>query len=121
MEIIGIIHKIGIIENHGYNFQNRFFSIKYIDENKKEQFLKFKLSNGRVELIDSFAEGDKVKITFKLEGTEVKNDKKESVIYDRKEVYNIEGYTDLRAEQIGKETPFYKLKEGEIDQPLKLN
>jgi hypothetical protein len=43
MDITGTIHRIGAIENHGYNFLSRFFYIKYIDENKKEQFLKFKL------------------------------------------------------------------------------
>ncbi len=121
MDIIGVIHRIGEIENHGYSFLNRFFYIKYTDENKKEQFLKFKLSNNRVELIDGFSVGDKVKVTFKLEGTEVKNDKKEPVIYDRKEVYDIEGFTELKKEQTEKVSPFYILKEGEEDQPLKIN
>lgn len=120
MEIIGVIHRIGEIEINGYSFRNCFFYIKYLDEKKKEQFLKFKLSNERVGLIEGFAVGDKIKITFQLEGNEAKNDKKEPVIYDRKEVYNIEGQNELKKEQAEKEEAFYQLKEGEEDQPLKM-
>ncbi len=122
MEIIGTLHRIDKIENYGYSYQHRFFYIKYTDEKEKEQFLKFKLSNGRTELIDSFKIGDKIKIIFNLEGIETKKDKNEpAIIYDRKEVYGIKGLNETKVEDVEKEIKFYELQEGEEDEPLKIN
>jgi len=120
MEITGIIHRIEEVENIGYNFQNLFFYLKYVDTNGKMQFLKFKLSNGRVDLIEGFKIGDKVKITFQLEGNETTNDKKKPVIYDRKEVYSIQGIGETPINKVEEEdeSRFYRLEEGEEDDEL---
>lgn len=118
MEIDGTLHRVGPIEIYGLNFQNRFFYLKHIDSAGKNQFLKFKLSFGKVELVDSFELGDRIKVFFNLEGNEAKNDKGEPVVYDRKEVYKIEGFKEIKKEKHEDESKFYELKDGEKDVDL---
>ena len=118
MEIIGILHKIDEIENYG--FQIRFFYLRFIDNNGKMQYAKFRLSNSKVELIDGFEIGKQIKVVFQIEGREVKNNKEELVIYDQKEVYSIQGFNEIKKEELKKtEHKLYKLQEGEEDEPLK--
>lgn len=118
LEITGLIHRIEETETTGYNFQNRFFYLRYVDDNGNMQYLKFKLSHGRVELIEGFSVNDKVKVTFALEGNEVKNDKQNLVVYDRKEVYSIQGITETKIDQKNSEITYYELADGEEDEDL---
>lgn len=90
-EIIGILHRIDPIETFGESFKTRYIYLKHIDENNRTQFIKFRLSHRRVELLDGFEINQKVKLTFSLEGREVKNANNELAIYDSKEVSVIEG------------------------------
>ena len=120
MEIIGIIHRIEEVESHGYNYQTKFFYLKYVDGLNKTQYLKFRLSNGRIDLLDGFEIGNQVQVVFSLEGNEVKNDKNEMVIFDRKEVYSIQGFSETKIEEVEKtDLKLYELKDGEEDEPLK--
>ena len=62
MEIKGFIHRIDEIENHGFNFTSRFFYLRFQDRTGKTQYGKFKLSNGKIDLLEGFAINDEVNV-----------------------------------------------------------
>lgn len=117
MEITGILHKIDEVENYGSSFQTRFFYVRIIDKYAKIQYLKFRLSNNRIELLDGFNLNDEIVINFELEGNEVKNAKNEFVIFDRKEVYGITSSKDSALSKLNVST-IYLPTEGEEDEEL---
>lgn len=118
MEISGYLHRIDDIENHGFNYQSRFFYLKFYDSTGKMQYCKFRLSNGRIDLLDGFELGDEIKVIFELEGNEVKNDRNILTIFDRKEVYGIVGMKETKISELDSLNSLYELKEGEEDEPL---
>ena len=120
MEMVAKIHRIDKIEQNGYNFKNRFFYTTHIDNTGRKQYLKFKLSQGNVGLVEGFKPGDEIKINFNLEGNEVTNEKDNPKIFDRKEVYNIQGITETIPEEEEDESIYYKLEEGEEDEELNI-
>lgn len=89
MKIEGELYKLQDIKSWE-NFKKRVFYIKHIDKDKKTQFLTFQATNGKIELLEGYSPGDKLIITFKLEGNEIKNKQGEFVIYDHKEVITID-------------------------------
>jgi len=117
MEIKGFIHRIDEIENHGFNFTSRFFYLRFQDRTGKTQYGKFKLSNGKIDLLEGFAINDEVNVIFEIEGNETQNNRNETVIFDRKEVYGITGLKEIKNIEMNK-SDLYELQEGEEDEPL---
>lgn len=108
VEIIGTLYNIGQLDPFpGTKFRFRNFCLKHIDEKNKEQIIKFRLSFGRVELLEGFEEGDRVKVTFCLEGREGRDSKNEPYVYSHNEVYIIEGCNEEKVDP--------KKEEEEID------
>lgn len=118
MEITGFLHRVDDTETHGFNYQSRFFYLKFYDSMGKMQYCKFRLSGGRIDLVDGFEIGDEIKVTFELEGNETKNDKNILIIFDRKEVYGIVGVKETKIAKLNSLNSLYQLKEGEEDEPL---
>ena len=67
-EIEGLMHKIFDTEAKTESFQAREFVISI--EGNYPQFVKFQLTQDRCGLVDSFNEGEKVKVYFDLRGRE---------------------------------------------------
>ncbi len=118
MEITGVIYKIEPVEYFGEMFKKRIFSFKYVDDTHKLQYVKFQLSQSNVDLIEGFQEGQKVKVYFRITGREVKNSKQELVIYESKEVYNVEGCEEGKISNNEIAESEYILKPGEKDVEL---
>ena len=95
MKIEGELYKVYAIKYFGDKFRNQTFSIKHIDKNKKPQFLMFQATNDKIELLEGYSPGDKIIITFKLEGREYKNKNNEDFIFDIKEVLTIDSPPSL--------------------------
>lgn len=68
-EIEGKLHKKFEIENKTSTFQAREFVIE-TDDGGYTQYVKFQLVQDRVALIDSFQEGERIKVHFDLRGRE---------------------------------------------------
>lgn len=70
MEFIGILHRIGEIENiNGSNtFLKRPFFLKYIDSKNKEQLVKFVFYEPQLDIINNFTINEKIKIEFDFRG-----------------------------------------------------
>lgn len=70
MEFIGILHRIGDIENlsGSSNFAKRPFFLKYIDSKNKEQLVKFVFYEPQLDIINNFQISEKVKIEFDFRG-----------------------------------------------------
>lgn len=67
-EIEGNLHKIFDTENKSNSFQTREFVIS--TDGTYPQFVKFQLTQDKCSLIDNFAEGEKIKVSFDLRGRE---------------------------------------------------
>ena len=67
-EIEGSVHKIFETENKSDRFQAREFVIK--TEGQYPQFIKFQLTQDRCDLVNSYNEGDQIKVYFDLRGRE---------------------------------------------------
>jgi hypothetical protein len=67
-EIEGLVHKIFEIEKKTDTFQTREFVIQ--TEENYPQFVKFQMTQDRCNIIDGYAENDKVKVFFDLRGRE---------------------------------------------------
>ena len=68
-EITGKLHKKFDIEKKTESFQAREFVIEIADGNYP-QFIKFQLVQDRCNLIESYNEGDQIKVHFDLRGRE---------------------------------------------------
>jgi len=67
-EIEGILHKIYETESKSSSFQTREFVIT--TEGTYPQFVKFQLTQDKCGLVDSYKEGEKIKVFFDLRGRE---------------------------------------------------
>jgi single-strand DNA-binding protein len=67
-EIEGTLHKIYDVESKSASFQTREFVIS--TEGTYPQFVKFQSVQDRVGIIDGYAEGSKIKVSFDLRGRE---------------------------------------------------
>jgi hypothetical protein len=70
MEFIGILHRIGEIENTNGPaiYAKRPFYLKYIDSKNKEQLVKFVFYDPQLDVINNFQLNEKVKINFDFKG-----------------------------------------------------
>lgn len=64
----GILHKVFDTEQKSERFQAREFVVE--SEEQYPQFIKFQLVQEKCELIESYNEGDRVKVHFDLRGRE---------------------------------------------------
>lgn len=67
-EIEGTLHKKFEIESKSSSFQTREFVIT--TDGSYQQFVKFQLTQDKCAIVDTFEEGEKVKVTFDLRGRE---------------------------------------------------
>ena len=67
-EIEGVLHKKYEIESKSASFQAREFVIT--TDGTYPQFIKFQLTQDKCSLLDSYNEGEKVKVYFDLRGRE---------------------------------------------------
>jgi len=67
-ETEGIVHKIFETQSKSETFKTREFVIK--NEGQYPQFIKFQLTQDRCDLIETYKEGDKIKVHFDLRGRE---------------------------------------------------
>lgn len=67
-EIEGTLHKKFEIESKSSSFQTREFVIT--TDGSYQQFVKFQLTQDKCAIVDTFQEGEKVKVTFDLRGRE---------------------------------------------------
>lgn len=68
-EITGKLHKKFDTEKKTETFRAREFVI-LVEEGNYPQYIKFQLTQDRCELIDSYNEGDQIKVSFDLRGRE---------------------------------------------------
>ena len=68
-EINGRLHKIFETENKTPTFQAREFVIETNDNNYL-QYIKFQLTQDRCQIVDTYTEGEEVKVHFDLRGRE---------------------------------------------------
>lgn len=73
MDITGKIHKVFPIQEFKNNFTKREFVIIDDTSDQFPQYITFQLLKDRCSLIDSFNEGDEIKVTFNLNGREWTN------------------------------------------------
>ena len=68
-EVTGTLHKKFDTENKTETFQAREFVIQ-IQSGNYPQFVKFQLTQDRCSLVDTYNEGDQIKVFFDLRGRE---------------------------------------------------
>ena len=68
-EITGRLHKVFPSENKSGNFQSRDFVIE-VESGQYSQLIKFQLTQDRCDLIDSYSDGEEIKVSFDLRGRE---------------------------------------------------
>lgn len=68
-EIQGKLHKVFPSENKSGSFQAREFVIE-VESGQYSQLIKFQLTQDRCDLIESFAEGEEIQVSFDLRGRE---------------------------------------------------
>lgn len=66
--ITGEIEKIFEVETKGESFHVRNFVIKSDDSGQYDNFVQFQMTQDRVGFLDSFKEGERVKVHFDLRG-----------------------------------------------------
>ena len=65
-EITGEIHRVDDTQTYGSGFRVREFVV--LDESFDPQPIVFKLLQDKVELVENLKQGDRVKVTFELQG-----------------------------------------------------
>lgn len=68
-EVHGKLHKVFPSENKSGSFQAREFVIE-VESGQYTQLIKFQLTQDRCDLIDSYTEGEEIKVSFDLRGRE---------------------------------------------------
>jgi len=94
MEFIGILHRIGEIENTNVPaiYTKRPFYLKCIDSKNKEQLVKFVFYDPQLNLVNNFQLNEKVKITFDFRGLD---SQKTGKFFEEKVALTITSYMDL--------------------------
>jgi len=94
MEFIGILHRIGELENisGSANFVKRPFFLKYIDSKNKEQLVKFVFYEPQLDVINNYQINEKVKINFDFRGFD---STKTGKFFEEKVATSISPYQDM--------------------------
>ena len=68
MEITGVIHSIGEVQQVSATFRKREFVIKFEENPLYPQHIQFQLVQDRVELVGGYKQGDMIEVSFNLRG-----------------------------------------------------
>ena len=93
MEFIGILHRIGELENTNGPaiYVKRPFYLKYIDSKNKEQLVKFVFYDPQLDVVNNFQISEKVKINFDFRGFD---SSKTGKFFEEKIATSIVSYVD---------------------------
>lgn len=93
MEFIGILHRIGELENINGPaiYVKRPFYLKYIDSKNKEQLVKFVFYDPQLDVVNNFQLSEKVKINFDFRGFD---SSKTGKFFEEKIATSIVSYVD---------------------------
>ncbi len=89
-ETRGKLHKISDTQQKSERFRVREFVVELADNPRYPQFVQFQLTGDRCENLDSFREGDEVKVEFSLRGREWKSPRGEVKFFNSLDVWTIE-------------------------------
>ena len=89
MEITGVIHSIGEVQQVSATFRKREFVIKFEENPLYPQHIQFQLVQDRVELLDPYKVGDTISVTFNLRGRLWQNPTKGEQCFNSLEAWRI--------------------------------
>lgn len=88
MNVKGIMHHIGGVQQPTDNFSKKEFILQTEATTQYPQFIRMECQNKKIELLDKVKEGDNVSVDFNLQGRLDK--KKENVAYNTLSAWKIE-------------------------------
>lgn len=98
MELIGVIHSIGDLENTNgpASYVKRPFYLKYNDSKNREQLVKFVFYEPQLNVINNFQINDVVKVDFDFKGL---ISQKTGKFFEEKIATNINLYEDINSKK----------------------
>jgi hypothetical protein len=90
MVIEGKLHAKAEAQQISDSFKKRDFVVEYVDNPLYPQYITFQIVQDRVSLIDSFAVGDKIEVTFNLRGREWTNPQGEKKYFNTLEAWRVQ-------------------------------
>jgi Domain of unknown function (DUF3127) len=90
MVIEGKLHAKFETQQISDTFKKRDFVIEYVDNPLYPQYVTFQMVQDRVSLIDNFAVGEKIEVTFNLRGREWTNPQGEKKYFNTLEAWRIQ-------------------------------
>ena len=90
MVIEGKLHAKFDTQEVSEKFKKRDFVVEYVDNPLYPQYVSFQVNQDRCTLIDNFAVGDKVEVTFNLRGREWTNPQGEKKFFNTLEAWRIQ-------------------------------
>ncbi|MFM2375231.1 MAG: hypothetical protein RLZZ165_328, partial [Bacteroidota bacterium] len=90
MVIEGKLHAKFETQQISDTFKKRDFVVEYVDNPLYPQYVTFQMVQDRVSLIDNFAVGEKIEVTFNLRGREWTNPQGEKKYFNTLEAWRIQ-------------------------------
>ena len=89
MVIEGKLHAKFETQQISDSFKKRDFVVEYVDNPLYPQYVTFQINQDRVSLVDNFAVGDKIEVTFNLRGREWTNPQGEKKYFNTLEAWPV--------------------------------
>lgn len=90
MDIEGKLHAKFETKQISDSFKKRDFVVEYVDNPLYPQYVTFQINQDRVSLVDNFAVGDKIEVTFNLRGREWTNPQGEKKYFNTLEAWRVQ-------------------------------
>ena len=108
MEVAGVIHEIFEAVQVKDGFKKREFVLKYAENPKYPEYLKFELIQDNCDNLDDFKPGQEVKVLFNIRGREWTNPQGEKVYFNSLQAWRmieIEHELSIMPEDIEDDNP----------------
>src|SRR5688572_9822864 len=110
MVIEGKLHAKFDAQQISDTFKKRDFVVEYVDNPLYPQYVTFQAIQDRCALIDNFAVGDKIEVTFNLRGREWTNPQGEKKYFNTLEAWRVQKVESAASNPAsGGQTPVYNM------------
>lgn len=104
MEIKGKLLEVGETQQIKDTFQKREFVLEYVENPTYPEYLKFELIQDRCPILDGYAEGDEVSVSFNLKGRKWTNPEGQVKYFNSLQAWKIDRVSGAEGDSSSQDT-----------------